>query len=170
MTQHRPGLNFEIDDQLILACRRFLRDRMDQRRAITMNLKMSLARDQRYEEIGHRLGQLKPFIDYIYDEIIHQYHTASAFYTQCNISRQVYSQMQQDNYDPKLETVYKIMIGLRMSLLDAVVLMENAGYTFTYKTNLQLVIIFCIVNQIYTTQQVDSLLVEMGLDPLFSNG
>lgn len=157
-----------INQRTIQNCKEFLRDRSEQRHAITMNLKMGLSRNNQFHEIGERLGQLKPFIDYIYNDILRHYETASRFYTQCNISRQVYSQMQRDDYDPNLKTVYKIIIGLKYSLLDAVVLMENAGYTFTYKTTDQLVIIFCIVNNIYDTEDVDVLLTEMGQDPLFS--
>lgn len=157
-----------IDAYLVHECRDFIRNRVAQRREITMQLKANLGREQRFFEVGKRLSELHPFIDYIYDDIIHLYGRASDFYNACNISRQVFSKMQEANYDPTLETMYKILIGLRLSFLDAVILMENAGYTFTYKTSTQLVIIFCIINRIYLPEDVDTLLVESGENPLFS--
>lgn len=157
-----------INQHIISMCREFIARKEFQRSEITMNLKMSLGRDNRFEEIGYRLGQLKPFIDYIYDDIFRLYETQAEFYTHCNISRQVFSNMQTNDYDPTKQTIYKILIGLKLEFLDAVVLMENAGYTFTFKTREQLIVIFCLLHRFFDTEDVDALLVEFGEEPLFS--
>lgn len=157
-----------IDQNIIRECRNFIANRERQRMDLVMGLKMDLARERRFEEVGRRLGELRPFIDYIYDDMMDRYGSAGNFYNTLGISRQVYSNMQQDNYDPSLTTVYKIIIGLRLGLLDATVLMENAGYTFTWKTTTQLVIIFCIINRIYEPMDVDDLLNSMGENVLFA--
>lgn len=157
-----------INQNTIQRCREFIFNPQEKRREVTMGLKISIGRNRSYYEIGERLSQLKPFIDYIYQDITRLYESNSAFYNHCNISRQVFSKMQEANYDPTKETMYKILIGLNLSIMDAVILMENAGYTFTYKNNTQLIIIFCILNEIYNTEDVDTLLSEFGEETLFS--
>lgn len=157
-----------ITPEIMRKCREFIENRARQRMDLVMNLKTNLARDRRFEEVGRRLGELRPFIDYIYDNMMAQYESPSDFYNALGISRQVFSNMQQSNYDPSLSTVYKIIIGLKLNILDATVLMENAGYTFTWKTTTQLVIIFCIMNQIYDPMDVDDLLSNMGENVLFA--
>lgn len=146
----------------------FIFNPQEKRREVTMGLKMSMRRNRNFHEVGERLSELKPFIEYIYQDIIDIYESNSAFYNHCNISRQVFSKMQEANYDPTKETMYKILIGLRLSIMDSVILMENAGYTFTYKNTTQLIIIFCILNELFNTQDVDILLSEFGEETLFS--
>jgi len=156
-----------MDPQIIEKCRKFIQDRKIQRRDIAIGLKLSMATGNRYIEIGERLGEMKPFIDYFHDEMVRQYgNRPSLFYNQCNISAQVYSHMQGDDYDPSIQTVYKIILGLKLNLMDAVILMENAGYTFTFKTAQQLVVIFCIINQIYNPFDVNDLLIACGSEAL----
>ena len=157
-----------IRPQIIRDCREFVNDPQTQRFNITMDLKRNLGRQNRFEEVGRQLGQYQPFINYFYDRMIERFEDPARFYEHCAISRQLYSNMQRDDYDPSITTVYKIAIGLRLGLLDTVILAENAGYTFTYKTVQQRVIIFCIINELYDPMDVDELLVAMDCLPLFS--
>jgi hypothetical protein len=157
-----------ITPEIIRQCRAFVDDPQTQRYNITMDLKRSLGRDNRFEEVGHRLGQFKPFIDYFYDRMIDMYPSEARFYEHCAISRQLFSNMQRNDYDPSITTVYKIAIGLELDLLETVILGENAGYTFTYKTVNQRVILFCVLNRLYDPMEVDELLVAMDCLPLFS--
>lgn len=157
-----------MDPRTIRRCREFIADREVQKSQLAIALKMQIARDHQFEEVGRRLGELKPFIEYFYEDMISRYGTAPRFYEHCGISRQVYAQMQRDNYDPRIETVYKIIIGLHMNLLDASILLENAGYSFTFKSITQLVIIFCIIKEIYDPLDVDELLTDLGEPVLFA--
>lgn len=157
-----------MDRETIRRCREFVSNRVLQRQTLAMRLKMDIANNNRFVEVGQRLGELKPFVDYFYDDIVRKYDSTSDFYNHCNISRQIFSNMQRDDYDPKIETVYKIIIGLKLDLLDATILLENAGYTFTFKTKTQLVVIFCIINRIYEPEDVDFLLADLGEPTLFS--
>jgi len=157
-----------MGQEMISRCREFVADRVLQRQTIAMSLKMQIAHDRRFEEVGARLGELKPFIEYFYKDMMREYGSASRFYKSFGISRQVYSYMQNEDYDPTIETVYKIMIALKYNLLDASILLENAGYSFTFKTTTQLVIIFCIIHEIYEPMDVDTLLVDLGQRVLFA--
>lgn len=157
-----------MNRETIRACREFIENRKRQRHEVALRLKLDMAHDNLFEEVGRRLGELKPFIDYFFKEVEERFGGGPEFYTQFNISRQVWSNMQRDDYDPTINTVYKIIIGLRLSLMDAVILLENAGYSLTFKTTTQLVVIFCVINGIYNTADVDLLLVTNDTEPLFS--
>ena len=157
-----------MDPRIIRNCRAFIANREVQKRELAIALKMQIAQNQQFVEVAERLGELKPFIDYFYEDMMNKYGTAPRFYEHCGISRQVYAQMQRDNYDPRIETVYKVIIGLHMNLLDASILLENAGYSFTFKSTTQLVIIFCIINQIFNPLDVDELLTDLGEPVLFA--
>lgn len=157
-----------MNNEIIRKCREFVSSRERQRRELAMALKMQIAQERRFAEVGARLGELKPFIDYFYRDMIERYGSAPAFYEHVGISRQVYANMQRDDYDPKIDTVYKIIIGLKLNLLDASILLENAGYSFTFKSVTQLVIIFCIINEIFDPMDVDTLLEDLGQSVLFA--
>jgi hypothetical protein len=157
-----------MDPRMIRKCREFVDNRELQKQALAMSLKLQVFNENKYVEVGRRLGELKPFIDYIYNDIESKYGTPANFYQSCGISRQVFNNMQKNDYDPMLETVYKILIGLKLNILDATILMENAGYTFTFKTINQLVIIFCLLERIYNPNDVDELLVSLAQRALFS--
>jgi hypothetical protein len=157
-----------MDPRVIQKCKQFIQDREIQRREIAIQLKIAMATGNRFMEIGERLGEMKPFIDYFYGDMIRKFgNRPSEFYRHCNISAQVYSNMQRDNYDPSIQTIYKIILGLKFPILEATILMENAGYTFTFKTVQQLVVLFCIINGIYDPYDVDELLIACGSECLF---
>lgn len=158
-----------IDERTFYECKKFINDKVIQRRDITMGLKMELARERRYVEVGQKLARLEPFFNYFQEDILKKFETDADFYNYVNISRQVFSNMRKSDYDPNLDTVYKILIGLEYNLLDSVILMENAGYTFTFKTKKQLIIIFCILNEIHEPADVDELLTYSGAGVLFSS-
>lgn len=157
-----------MDERIVARCEEFVNDKEQQRLSLAVSLKMQIAQERKFEEVGRRLGEYKPFVDYFYNDMMSKYNSPAAFYRHSHISRQVFNCMGRDDYDPKIETVYKVLIGLKVNILDATILMENAGYTFTFKTITQLVIIFCILNKIYATDDVDALLFHFDQETLFS--
>ena len=92
-----------------------------------------------------------------------------AFYIKANISRQVWHSMLCGRL-PKRDTLYKAILTLELSYVEATLLMNKAGYEMDWSSSRNLVIIFCLIHKVFNTFEIDNLLGTLKKDnqPLFS--
>lgn len=96
-------------------------------------------------------------------------HDYPAFYKQAEIDRRLFSKLVSETYvyHPDIKTVFKCIIGLRLNLEQAQKLLNAASYAFGTE-EFNLVIRFCVENEIYDHEIIDELLYEFGEDTLYS--
>lgn len=89
-------------------------------------------------------------------------------YKRAGIDRRLWSKIMSDeSYRPNKRTVCMLVIALRLDYHECKHLIKSAGYILNRDT-FDLVIRYCVQEGIYDPIQVDSLLVEKNLEPLFS--
>lgn len=153
-----------MDQRTIDDCKGFILNQKLSRKNVNTLVKEKMLNETRSIKLINELNELRPFISYIDGKI----GKPTDFYKKYAITRQVYSNMNRNNYDPSIRTIYKILIGLHCDIFDAIYYLELGGYSLTFRSREQLVIIYCIINQIFNTTDVDELLVDQNVKPLFS--
>lgn len=89
-------------------------------------------------------------------------------YKKAGIDRRLFSKIMSDvNYRPSKRTTCMLAIALQLDFHECKHLIKAAGYILNRDT-FDLVIRYCIDEKIYDQQEVDSLLIEKNLKPLFS--
>lgn len=74
----------------------------------------------------------------------------SEVYHKANIDRKLFSKIRcNNNYIPKKTNIIKLCISLKLNLSDTTKLLTSAGYALSSNNNLDLIITFCIENNIY---------------------
>jgi len=86
-----------------------------------------------------------------------------AFYTKADISRQVWHSMVCGKL-PRRDTLYKAILTLELSYVEATLLMNKAGYEMDWSNKRNLVIIFCLIHKIFNHSRIDNLLVTLKKD------
>lgn len=90
------------------------------------------------------------------------------FYRRAGISAAVFSNMRNPRNKPSKNTLLQCLIGLELDYTDSSALLEKAGYAFVWTDRKDLTIIYCIIHQIWDKLTIDTLLVGVGQNALFS--
>ena len=103
------------------------------------------------------------FVTYLY-ELMNKYgfDKNSDLYDKANISRQHWSKIINEEIQPSLETVLKLVFALRLNNHECKYLLKKAGYTLASSSTYALVIRYSIENKIYDLNKVNDLLEEYG--------
>ena len=103
------------------------------------------------------------FVTYLY-ELMDKYgfDKNSDLYDKANISRQHWSKIINEEIQPSLETVLKLVFALRLNNHECKCLLKKAGYTLASSSTYALVIRYSIENKIYDLNKVNDLLEEYG--------
>jgi len=157
-----------VDPEIIEECRKYIESSSNSRNIVIQNMKRELKNEILVKNVSTKLAELEPFIDYFYKDMLKIYDKPSDFYNYCGISKSVFSSMNRDDYDPSIETVYKIIFGMKLRLSESLLLLENAGYSITFKTIQQRIVMFCLLKKIYNLNDIDLLMVEFGQPTLFA--
>lgn len=89
-------------------------------------------------------------------------------YKKAGIDRKTWSKLISNvNQRPTKRNVCAIAIALELNYKDCKALVKSAGYILN-RDPFDLVIRYCIDHHIYDPMEVDALLIEKGLKPLFS--
>jgi hypothetical protein len=84
-------------------------------------------------------------------------------YKKANIDRRVYSRLKTDmKYHPGKKTVIALGLALNLNRSEMDEFLSSAGYCFNYCSAFDLVIMFCIEQEIYQIDTVNALLIEIG--------
>jgi hypothetical protein len=90
-------------------------------------------------------------------------------YQSIDMSRALFSKIRTDNhYRPERNTVYRFIIGMRLNMEEAIVLLKAAGYIFHSGDKTSLIVHHCVSNGLFNQSYIDSILVHNQENPLFS--
>lgn len=81
------------------------------------------------------------------------------FYKRAGLDRKIFSKIVNDpSYHPSRSTVLLCCIGLQLNIQEAEMLLESAGYSLSLSDDFDLVIRYCLSNDIYDPMDIDELL------------
>jgi O-acetyl-ADP-ribose deacetylase (regulator of RNase III) len=92
--------------------------------------------------------------------------TDSQVYHAANISRQVFSKMRSEAYQPSKDTSLALCIALKLSRREAEQLLASAGYAFSKARLTDVIVTYALENGIYEIMKVNELLYENNLECL----
>ena len=91
------------------------------------------------------------------------------FYTRHNIDKGTWSKiLSHEDYQPSIETVYKCIIGFRLTIKQANTLLESAGFSFHRSRPFDLVIYSAVMLKMYDLIKIDEALEFHAKKTLFS--
>ena len=89
-------------------------------------------------------------------------------YKRAFISKQTFSKIRKDSfYHPDKDTAIKICLGLKLSLNEAISLLEKAGYTLSFSIKRDLVFRYFLLNKEYDVLILNETLYKLDM-PLLS--
>ena len=90
-------------------------------------------------------------------------------YKRANVSRQTWHKIVSDeDYQPTKNTAISLAISLKLTLRETQRLLETAGFILSKSSIFDVIIMFCIINEIYDVLEIDSILFQYDQDVLFS--
>ncbi len=90
-------------------------------------------------------------------------------YRRANLDRRLFSKIRSDeNYQPSRNTAIALTIALRLSFDQANELLEKAGYRIGHSSQSDIIIEYCLNNEIYNIHEVNELLFICGQKTLGS--
>lgn len=94
----------------------------------------------------------------------------SDLYNKISMDRRLFSKISSERYMgvPEKATVFKLIIGLELSLEEAESFLKSSGYCFNCYRKSDMIIKFCVSKKIFNPHKIDNLLVEFGEKALFS--
>ncbi len=84
-------------------------------------------------------------------------------YKRAHIDRRFFSKLKNNPAcHPKKKTVLAFAIALKLNLEDTIDLLQRAGYAFSPSEKRDIIVKFCIENEIYPIQKINGILYEYG--------
>lgn len=82
-------------------------------------------------------------------------------YKRANMSRQLFAKIRRDdNYRPTKKTACALAFALRLPYEDALALLFRAGFTLSHSSKFDVIVEYCLLNNIYDINQVNMVLYE----------
>lgn len=82
-------------------------------------------------------------------------------YKRANMSRQLFAKIRRDdNYRPTKKTACALAFALRLPCEDALALLSRAGFTLSHSSKFDVIVEYCLLNNIYDINQVNMVLYE----------
>lgn len=82
-------------------------------------------------------------------------------YKRANMSRQLFAKIRRDdNYRPTKKTACALAFALRLPYEDALVLLSRAGFTLSHSSKFDVIVEYCLLNNIHDVNQVNMVLYE----------
>ena len=84
-------------------------------------------------------------------------------YKRANMSRQLFAKIRKDDdYRPTKKTACALALALELSYEDALALLRRAGFTLSHSSKFDVIIEYCLLNNIHDVNQVNMVLYEFG--------
>ena len=84
-------------------------------------------------------------------------------YKRANVDRKLFSKIRcSEDYIPKKKTIVALAIALKLNLDDTRDLLASAGLTLTNNSKSDVIVSFCLENDIYDIFEVNALLFKFG--------
>lgn len=84
-------------------------------------------------------------------------------YKGANLDRKLFSKIRcNESYKPSKKTVLALAVALRLSMDETIDLMSRAGFAFSPSSKADVIVRFCIENQIYDIYDINTLLFKYG--------
>ena len=84
-------------------------------------------------------------------------------YKRANVDRKLFSKIRcSEDYIPKKKTIVALAIALKLNLDDTKDLLDSAGLTLTNSSKADVIVSFCLENDIYDIFEVNALLFKFG--------
>ncbi|MBE7080828.1 MAG: RNase III inhibitor [Clostridiales bacterium] len=110
-------------------------------------------------------GFKETLFDFIDEKGIHDVDC----YKRANVSRQTWSKIVNDpHYTPTKKTAIALAISLRLNIDEAQALLVSTGFILSKSSLFDVIIMFCIVKEIYDVFEIDSILFQYDQETLFS--
>lgn len=111
-------------------------------------------------EILHGRGPLKPtFSQILFRKINEKGISESKCYKRSNLDRRLFSKIRSErDYHPQKNTVFALIIGLKLDLREANELLEAAGYSFSYCIKMDVIMEYMIKEKVYDILTVNEIL------------
>ena len=111
--------------------------------------------------------QKQTFCQMLFSLIDQKKFTDVQVYKRAGLDRKYFSKLRSDiNYKPKKKVVCALALALELDNATCKKLVKKAGYILTSASKFDLVIRYCIENQIYDLMKVNEMLFDMGLETL----
>jgi hypothetical protein len=93
--------------------------------------------------------------------------TDSECYRRANIDRRLFNKIKNNpGYRPSKQTVLAFAIALKLSLEETREMLSKAGYSLTHSSKSDIVVEYCIINDIYDIIDINQVLFKLDLQPL----
>ena len=90
-------------------------------------------------------------------------------YNRAGIDRRLFSKIRSNNnYQPSKNTIFALAMALKLDHTKTSRLLNKAGYEFSNNKLTDIIIMFCIENNIYDLYKIDSFLMEYKQKPIAS--
>lgn len=90
----------------------------------------------------------------------------SDIYKRAHVDRRLFSKIRKGDYIPCKKTIISLSIGLKLNIENTNTLLISAGYALSNSDIYDLVISFCIENNIYDVNKINELLIHFDLELL----
>ncbi len=109
-----------------------------------------------------------PFSRILFDFIDKSGKTDSEIYRAAGVDRRIFSKIRcNEHYIPKKRTIIAIGIAIKLSRTQMEELLMAGGYSLSYSEVFDLIIMYCIDNQIYSIAKINIALEHFNI-PLFN--
>lgn len=115
------------------------------------------ARKKNLQDVMKNVGE--SFQERLMRMIDERGYTDAQVYKKANLDRKLFSKIRCNaDYCPKKKTALSLALALELNLDETTDLLSRAGYAFSPSSKADIIIRFCILNEIYDVMEVDSML------------
>ncbi len=165
--EDRSGIRYSLAEpsyfgDTILDMKRFM---SDARQDIAMFDSPALQKS--YHEWERQTATKKTFSSEVLKRLNELHMKPAEFYKAVGLDKRVFHALKSDYlYTPSKATAIRCCLGLRLKYEEAIELLKLAGYSFSPSNSKELVIRFCMENEVYDLPSINYMLLAMGEEPL----
>ena len=127
----------------------------------------SPALQKSYHEWERKASTKKTFSSEVLKKLNELHMKPAEFYKAVGLDKRVFHALKSDYlYTPSKATAIRCCLGLRLKYEEAIELLKLAGYSFSPSNSRELVIRFCMENEVYDLPSINYMLLAMGEEPL----